>query len=117
VRLASAYSTSVPKGDVVSESPAPGTSAAYGSTVTVTVSLGPPDVAAPDLVGDTFAQAESALSDVGLTYGSLTTPGGLSLNGVAQYLGSNVVVVGQSVVPGSEVPVGSAINLVLAPGS
>jgi len=117
VRLASAYSTSVPKGDVVSESPAPGTSAAYGSTVTVTVSLGPPDVAAPDLVGDAFAQAESALSDVGLTYGSLTTPGGLSLNGVAQYLGSNVVVVGQSVVPGSEVPVGSAINLVLAPGS
>lgn len=117
VQSQSAYSASVAKGDVVSESPAAGTTAAYGSRVTIVVSLGPPDVAVPDLLGDTFQQAASALADVGLRYGQLATPGGIPLNAVASYLGPSVVVVSQSVTSGTEVPVGSAVNLVLAPAS
>lgn len=117
VTTSQAYSTSVPSGDVVSESPSAGTVAPFGSAVALVISQGPPDVAVPNLFDDTFAQAVAALQADHLTYGQLTTPGGLSLNGVASYLGTSAVVVAQGEPAGTEVPVGSAVNLVLAPNS
>lgn len=117
VTTSQAYSTSVPAGDVVSESPSAGSVAPYGATVALVISAGPPDVAVPNLFDETFSQAVAALQADHLTYGQLTTPSGQSLNGVASYLGTSAVVVGQSEPAGTQVPVGSAVSLVLAPNS
>jgi eukaryotic-like serine/threonine-protein kinase len=64
---ATAISDSVTAGQFISSSPAVGTSAPYGSTVTVTVSSGPPVV--PNVVGDTVAEAEAALQQQDLVAG------------------------------------------------
>jgi serine/threonine-protein kinase len=65
-----AYNTSssgVPAGDVISLEPPSGTSVPYGSTVTVTVSTGPPTTTVPNVYGDTVTQATTTLTDDGLT--------------------------------------------------
>jgi serine/threonine-protein kinase len=64
---ASATSTTVASGNVISTSPAPGAPAAYGSAVTVTVSSGPPTVQVPDVYQDTVAEATATLAQSGLT--------------------------------------------------
>jgi serine/threonine-protein kinase len=64
---ASAPSTTVPDGDVISLSPASGTLAPYGSTVTVTVSSGPPTVVVPNVYDDIVSQATVTLQNAGLT--------------------------------------------------
>jgi eukaryotic-like serine/threonine-protein kinase len=67
-------SDSVPTGEVTRTSPPAGTKVAVGSTVTVYVSTGLPQVTVPALVGNTQAQAQSALSAAGLTPSFTTTP-------------------------------------------
>jgi serine/threonine-protein kinase len=57
----------VPAGDVISLEPPSGTSVPYGSTVTVTVSTGPPTTTVPNVYGDTVPQATTTLTDDGLT--------------------------------------------------
>jgi serine/threonine-protein kinase len=59
-------SADVPVGAVMAVSPAPTASAAYGSTVTITVCAGVPQVAVPDVVGKSSADATKALTDAGL---------------------------------------------------
>jgi serine/threonine protein kinase len=59
-------SITVGAGDVVSQSPRPGTSRKEGSTVTVVVSDGKPDVSVPSLANMTCAQAVTALQSVHL---------------------------------------------------
>ena len=54
-------SITVAPGDVVSQSPKPGVSQKEGSTVTVVLSAGKPDVTVPSLAGMTCAQATTAL--------------------------------------------------------
>jgi hypothetical protein len=68
VAIIEAYDDEIPKGKVVSVSPAPGTRARVGSVVTITVSLGPElrEAIVPDVVGMTEAQASSAIKSVGL---------------------------------------------------
>jgi beta-lactam-binding protein with PASTA domain len=61
-----APNTTVPDGDVIALNPTSGTLAPYGSTVTVTVSTGPPTTQVPNVIGDTVAQATSALENDGL---------------------------------------------------
>jgi serine/threonine-protein kinase len=69
------YSSTVPAGQVIGTSPDPSAGPApFGSTVTVTVSLGPKPVAVPDLSGDTVAQATTALQSKGLTVGAVYGP-------------------------------------------
>jgi serine/threonine-protein kinase len=62
-----ATSASVPSGDVISLEPPSSTSVPYGSTVTVTVSTGPPTTTVPNVYGDTVTQATNTLQDDGLT--------------------------------------------------
>jgi eukaryotic-like serine/threonine-protein kinase len=57
---------SQPKGTVISQTPAGGTTVDKGSTVTLTISKGPNTAQVPDLTGDTEAQATGALSQLGL---------------------------------------------------
>jgi eukaryotic-like serine/threonine-protein kinase len=66
------HSNTVPAGDVISTSPAIGSSAHPGSTVTVTASSGPLMISVPQVSGMTQSAAKAALRKAGLTPGSLT---------------------------------------------
>jgi serine/threonine-protein kinase len=57
--------STAPQGQVVSQSPAPGTSEPQGTSVTINVSNGPKQVTVPDVVGYTSQQAVSALEAAG----------------------------------------------------
>jgi serine/threonine-protein kinase len=57
--------STAPQGQVVSQSPAPGTSEPQGTSVKLNVSNGPPQVTVPDVVGYTSQQAVSALEHAG----------------------------------------------------
>ncbi|MEN8114290.1 MAG: PASTA domain-containing protein, partial [Actinomycetota bacterium] len=57
----------VPAGSVISQDPAGGTLAEPGAEVTITVSTGPATVAVPDVVGQTEADANTAVAGAGLT--------------------------------------------------
>jgi len=63
------YSDTVPKGFVISQSPSGGTSVSIGSSVNLTISLGPWTV--PDVVGMTYADAASAINSAVLSVGSI----------------------------------------------
>ena len=52
---------------MISQNPAAGAEVARGSTVTITVSTGKPQVTVPDVVGMKEARANSTLSAAGLT--------------------------------------------------
>ncbi len=58
-------SSTVTPGNVISQSPAGGTSATPGSTVTITVAKAPPSVNVPAVVGDSPSSAQSALTGAG----------------------------------------------------
>ena len=57
--------STAPQGQVVSQSPAPGTSEPQGTSVKLSVSNGPPQVTVPDVVGYTSQQAVSTLEAAG----------------------------------------------------
>jgi eukaryotic-like serine/threonine-protein kinase len=56
-----------PEGDVISQSPAGGTRVSRGSTVTIVVSTGRPQVDVPDVVGMSDERATARLTGAGLT--------------------------------------------------
>lgn len=57
----------VDEGNVIRTSPAAGTEAKKGSTVSVVVSTGPESVDVPDVIGDSESVAEAKLEDAGFT--------------------------------------------------
>jgi beta-lactam-binding protein with PASTA domain/predicted Ser/Thr protein kinase len=57
--------STAPQGQVISQNPAPGTTAKQGSTVNFNVSNGPPQITVPDVVGYTSQQAVSTLEGAG----------------------------------------------------
>ncbi|SRR5579875_268291 len=89
VSQSSQSSTTIASGDVITTSPAPGTSVRTGSTVTLIVSSGPALVKVPDVTGETVQQATTDLENAGFVVGGpygpnpsnkskvvLTTPSG-----------------------------------------
>jgi hypothetical protein len=102
-------SSSAPTGTVISESPAAGTSVASGSSVALTVSSGPAQVAVPDVVGNAQSAASSALTSAGLKVGTITNQ---ASNTVAA---GNVI--SESPSSGTQVAPGSAVDLVVSSGS
>ena len=60
------YSQEYAAGEVMAQSPEPGAAGHRMDTVTLTVSLGPPLVKVPDVVGKTSAEATAALQAAGL---------------------------------------------------
>ena len=70
-----AFSDTVPAGFVISQNPAAGTDVASGSVVSLVVSAGPAPVTipVPDVAGLTQAAAETAITNAGLTVGSVST--------------------------------------------
>ena len=92
------YSQTVPPGQVISTSPPAGANEQKGTTVTVTVSNGPPQVAVPDVTGENVQKATTALKAVGLTVANVYGPNG-----------GQVFQTDPS--PGATVTVGSSVNL------
>jgi beta-lactam-binding protein with PASTA domain len=103
-----ATSSTVASGDVISESPAAGTSVADGSAVNLVVSSGPGTVAVPNVVGDTQAAATSAIQSAGLVVGTVTTASSSSV--------PSGDVISESPAAGTTVADGSAVNLVVSSG-
>jgi len=67
-----AFSNTVPKGQVISTSPAAGTTVPVGSTLTVTVSKGPDLVTVPDEKGKSVDAATSGLESAGFSVSGVT---------------------------------------------
>lgn len=65
---ASVYDPSIPKGDVVSQFPSPGSLVVKGVKVNLTISLGPPLVAVPNVVGDPLQSSIDTLTSNHLSY-------------------------------------------------
>jgi serine/threonine-protein kinase len=65
VQVVEAPSDTTPSGLVSAQSPDPGTQADKGSTVTITVSTGPPSTTVPDVVGKDKNEAKKELEDAG----------------------------------------------------
>ncbi len=93
------YSTTVPKGDVISLNPSSATTLTVGDRVTVDVSLGPHDVAVPQVAGDSVGAAVQALSALGL---GVAGTNGSPINSVTSTLPAS----------GTEVLYGSSVTLV-----
>jgi len=100
------YSDLIPSNHVISQNPISGTVVLVGTPVELVVSLGKPWV--PDLVGLSEAEARSLLPQLTLTVGTVTyqyndtVPAG--------------IVISHSPPAGTEVPVGSAVDLVVSLG-
>ena len=95
-------------GTVIAVNPIPGAHVASGSTVTLTVSNGPSAVRAPNVVGLTEAAAGSALSQVGLNVGNITTVQSTSF--------SAGVVVSQNPAADSSLSPGASVDLSVSSG-
>ena len=71
VRIGQVEHNALPKGEIVATSPAAGTNATGGSTVTLTVSLGPVLISMPQVTGLPLAQAEATVKAAHLTVGQV----------------------------------------------
>ncbi len=101
-----AYSATVPAGSVISQDPAAGAVMLPGTAVNLVVSQGPQPVAVPDVAGKTQADAETAITSAGLVPGTVT----LEYSDTVADGG----VIRQEPVPGTLLPPGSAVNLIVA---
>jgi len=103
--------SAVPQGQVIGQTPAPGTAVAQDSHVTVDVSGGPQaTVAVPDLTGLYVSAAEAKLASVNLTLDQAN----VSYASSTQYLSGQVV--GQNPAPNTAVAPGTKVALTLSSG-
>jgi serine/threonine-protein kinase len=100
-------SITVGSGDIVSQSPKAGVSVKEGTTVTVVVSDGPPDVTVPNLSGMTCPQASNALTAA--HFKSVCAPGAYNNNVQAGVL--DIWTIGSTQNP-TKAPYGATITLV-----
>jgi len=105
-----ANSSTVPVGDVISQTPAAGSDAAAGSVVDLVVSSGsaPVIIAVPDVVGLIQAAAETAITSAGLALGNVT------LTSSATVPAGDVV--SQTPVALTNVAPGTSVDLVVSTG-
>jgi beta-lactam-binding protein with PASTA domain/predicted Ser/Thr protein kinase len=95
-----------PANVVVGESPAPNTSVLQKSVVHINVSRGPKPISVPDVTGQPFANAESALKGAGFSVAKIDI----------QSDQPNGTVVSSDPQPGTSVPKGSKITLSVSKG-
>ncbi len=103
------HSKDVEQGKVISQSPDASTMGKEGDTVTILVSQGVESVKVPTLTGKTQQDASTALSDVGLSMGNVTSE---YSDTVAEGL-----VISQSTAAGSYVDIGSDVSVVISKGA
>jgi len=101
-------SDQVADGNVIRTDPVGGTTVAPGQTVTVYVSTGQPTSVMPTVVGSASEAAEAALKAVGLQLGAVNTRSDPDL--------AQGVVISADQTAGTNVPVGTRVNLTVASG-
>jgi len=101
------FSDTVPRGNVMSASPSPGTTVDRGTTVTLQVSRGKEQVSVPDVTGETEDNARSAIEGAGLRVGKVTQQESDKDSGT---------VLDQSPAAGKSEAKGSAVDLTVAKG-
>ena len=108
--VTSANSATVPAGLVISQSPAAGSSVAAGTAVALVVSLGPAPVSVPvpNVVGLTQTDAQTAITNAGLTVGAVTTSSSTTVPAGQ--------VISQNPAAGASVATGTAVALVISSG-
>lgn len=102
------YSKRVPEGSVLRVQPAEGTTLERGDRVAIVLSMGPPPVPVPDLVGKTVAKARELLRGADLEVGKVTRE-------YSEDLAAGLVI-DQGAPASGEAPFGSEIDLVLSKG-
>ena len=104
------YNEEIPEGQVIMQSPDENAQVAAGSTVTLLVSLGkePVKFSMQPLVGKTLEEAQAYIEENGLVL-TIVTP-------TASYEYEEIVVVTQSLAPGTEVETGDEIELTVSEG-
>lgn len=108
--VTTAFSATIAAGLVISQTPAAATEVASGSVVTLVVSSGPAPttVAVPDVAGMTQAAAQTAITNVGLVVGAVSTA-----NSDTVAAGN---VISQTPAASTIVSIGSAVDLVISSG-
>ena len=106
--ITSVSSNTVAVGDVISQSPVAGTTAATGSAVDLVISSGPALIAVPNVVGLTQTSASSAITSAGLVVGTVTLACSRTV--------ASGIVISESPVAGTLVAAGSAVDLVVSRG-
>jgi len=94
--------STAPQGQVVSQSPAPNTPEPQGTSVKVNVSIGPPQVTVPDVVGYTSQQAVATLEHAGFQVVQQTVATDASQQNIVQQQNPAG---GQSATKGSQVTI------------
>ena len=95
-----------PRGAVIATNPPAGTSLDLPATVSITLSQGPSTVQLPDFTGRTFADARSALEQLGLRLGPTSRD-------TSSFMPENTVL-SQSPGPGATVSAGASVSLRLS---
>ncbi|HEY8448941.1 MAG TPA: PASTA domain-containing protein, partial [Bacillota bacterium] len=100
----------VPEGLVISQSPEASTQVVVGTSVTITVSLGPEpaDVVLPNFIGRPLDEVRAEMERLGLKLGELRTQ-------VSDY--PQQFIRDQEPAPGTTLPPGSEVNLVVSQGN
>jgi serine/threonine-protein kinase len=97
-----------PSGTVIAQDPLAGGKAKQGSNVSLTVSSGPGSNSVPTMVGETLAEAKSALQLAGLKPGNTLKQSSTSI--------ASGHVIDSSPAAGTSVPIGSKVTLVVSTG-
>jgi serine/threonine-protein kinase len=80
------YSDDVPRGQIISQNPAPGPGLHRGDTITVVISKGPQPITIPEVSGMNVNEAVALLTDAGFVVKQQSNvPDGIALIGVAVY--------------------------------
>ncbi len=99
-------------GTVLDQDPAPKSMVKENRTLYLTINaFNPPDVKMPDLVDVSYRQAEAMLQSFGLVTGDISYRSDLAKNAVLEQRYKNKVIK-----PGTMIPKGSAIDLILGDG-
>jgi serine/threonine-protein kinase len=107
-KIARKFSDEVPKDGIISSSPKAGTSISREMPVDLVISKGPEPTTTevPTLVGEMLSTAKKSIEEAGLKVGKIETrPSSSAAPGS---------IISQSESPGSSVPFGTAINLVVS---
>ena len=108
----SIYDSEKVPGTVLDQDPAPNSNVKENRMIYLTINATqPPDVKMPDLVDVSFRQAEAMLQSFGLITGEITYKADLAKNAVLEQRYRNKIIK-----PGTMLPKGSEIDLVLGDG-
>ena len=101
------FSTTVPAGAIISQSPDPGTVVHHGDTISFVVSKGPPVVAIPSIQGMSWNGAVAALKAVGLN----AEAGNSAAQAAQAFFPTVALASGTNPPAGQAVPVGSTVQI------